>query len=237
MQTINPFSDPEFKKSILKGEGIDIEETQAETIEYEILGEGEEENGFNEIISSAPVIPHSKEIKNIILDASQIAKNEKEERAIELNKNLNKVLSEYNKEYGMSLSLDLNNLSASLVACADPKSRRTLELYLSEIFQSIRPILILQMIGKLTMTIEYLLDPQRLLDENDLTTADKFVIVEKLMDYISRLEDMKDSIVVKGSDLELKKLRDEEGGERDMTEEEKKTVDQFMAMFKKDSGV
>lgn len=235
MQTINPFSDPEFKKSILQGEGIGVE---PEIVEYEILGEENESqdtNGFDNIISSAPKIP--SQVKNIILDASQIAKNEKEAKAIELNRNLNTVLTKYNKEYGLSLNIDLNSLSNTLVNVADPQSRRTLELYLSEIFQSIRPVLILQMISKLSMTIEYLLDPSRLLDENNLNIPDLFVVCEKLLDYIGKLEELRDEVVIKGSDLELQKMRDETGGERDMTEEEKKNVESFLNMFKKDAGM
>lgn len=235
MQTINPFSDPEFKKSILQGEGIG---TEPEVIEYEILGEEDnnsETDGFDSIISSAPKIP--SQVKNIILDASQIAKNEKEARAIELNKNLNTVLTKYNKEYGLSLNIDLNSLSNTLVNVADPHNRRTLELYLSEIFQSIRPVLILQMISKLSMTIEYLLDPQRLLDENNLNIPDLFVVCEKLLDYIGKLEELRNEVVIKGSDLELQKMKDESGGEREMTEEEKKNIEDFMSMFKKDNGI
>lgn len=243
MKTINPFSDPEFKKSILRGEGIiDDNGESVEEIEYEILGEDAsissvtEQEGFESILNSAPKIP--SQVKNIILDASQIAKNEKEARAIELNRNLNTVLTKYNKTYGLNLQVDLNSLSNTLVSCSDPQSRRTLELYLSEIFQSIRPVLILQMISKLSMTIEYLLDPKRLLDENNLNTADLFVVCEKLLDYIGKLEELRDEVVIKGSDLELQKIKDEAGGgSRDMTDEEKKTVEDFMSLFKKDSGL
>lgn len=235
MNTVNPFSDPEFKKSILREEGINIDEEQVEEIGYEVLGEDEEENSFDTVISSAPTIP--SQVKSIILDASQIARNEKEARAIELNKNLNTVLTKYNKEYGLNLQVDLNSLSNTLVNVSDAKSRRTLELYLSEVFQSIRPILLLQMISKLSMTVEYLLDPQRLLDENNLNIPDLFVACDKILDYIAKLEDMKDSIIIKGSDLELSKIKDENGGSREMTEEEKKVVDNFMNLFKRDSGM
>jgi hypothetical protein len=47
---------------------------------------------------------------------------------------LNQVMTKYNKEYGLDLNIDFSSMSRTLVAISDPKDRRTLELYLSEIF-------------------------------------------------------------------------------------------------------
>lgn len=234
MNTINPFSDPEFKKKILKDEGILSDEPQE--LDYEILEDNSvSEVGFDNIISNAPKIP--SQVKNVILDASQIAKTGKEQKAIELNKTLNEVFTRYNKEYKTDLQIDFNSLSRTLVNVADPKSRRTLELYVSEVFQSIRPVLILQMISKLTLAIEYITDPSRLLNDNLLNLPDLFVACDKILDYIGKLEDLKDQIMVKGSSLELQKLAEEQEGEIGETEEQKKMIEDFMVLFKKDNGL
>ena len=231
MNTVNPFSDPEFKKQILKNEGRDL----GDNTEYEILEPSEEVDyeELNQVISKAPKIPAN--VKNVILDASQIAKNDKESRAIELNRSLNEVFTKYNKEYKTDLQIDFNSLSRTLVNVSDPKSRRTLELYVSEVFRSIRPILILQMISKLTMAVEYITDPSRLLNDNLLNLPDLFIACDKILDYIAKLESLKDEILIKGADTELSKIAEEHGEE--VTDEQKQMVDDFMKLFKKDSGV
>lgn len=245
MQTINPFADPEFKKSILRGEGIlDDDSKPVEEIEYEILGEDttsispdEGAEGFDSIISSAPKIPHTKEIQNIILDASQISKNRDEAKALEIRQSLNQVLTSYNKKYGLDLNIDLSNLSRTLVNVASPEKRRVLELYVSEVFKSMKPVIYLHLLSRLQLLIDYILDPAKLFSNGDLNTADLFVVVEKLLSYVQQISDMSEEISIKGSDLELQKIKDETGGTREMTDEEKQTIEDFMTLFKKDSGV
>ena len=64
----NPFSSEEFRKQILQDEGI---------VEPEVMGEdNNEEFDLKALIKSAPQIP--KSAKNIIMDASALAKNDRE---------------------------------------------------------------------------------------------------------------------------------------------------------------
>lgn len=226
----NPFNDPEFKKQILEKEG----RVNTDPGDYEILESTEVTNNLKSIISGAPKIPG--QVKNVILDASAIAKNEKEAKAAEVNLALNDIFSRYNKEYGTDLQINFSSLSQTLVNVADPKSRHILELFVSEVFQSVRPILILHMIGKLTLAIDYITDPARMFG-GDMTLQDVFIAVEKIMQFIGQLEDMRSEIVIKGSDLELKKIS-EELGDADMSDpESKKVIDEFMNLFKSDSGM
>lgn len=221
---INPFSDPEFKKKILEKE-------KNRGDDYEVLGE------FKEIIANAPKIPASTSIKNVILDSSTLARNEKEAKAKEMSMALNKVFTDYNKEYNTDLQIDFSNLSNTLVNVSDPKTRHVLELYLSEVFKSIRPVLILHMIQKLTLAIDYVLDPVRMFDTNNLSIPDLFLVIEKIMDYINVLNNMKKEVEIKGSDLELRKLADENNNNVLDDPDSKKAVDDFMKLLRGESGI
>jgi hypothetical protein len=234
METINPFASDEFKKHIMESEGISPSSSpdDMEILEPEDLGDENKE--FKDIIKNTPKIP--KGVKNVILDASALSKNEKEAKATELNLALSDVLSRYNKEYGTSLSVDFSSMSRTMVAVSDPKSRRILELYLSEIFQSIRPVLILQMISKLTLAIDYILDPERMFG-GELQLTDIWISIEKIMQYIQQLEAMKDEILIKGADLELKKLGDQDRSQEIGDLDQNEVVRDFMKMFKKDNGL
>lgn len=223
---INPFNDPEFKKTIIdKERGSD-----SSSSDYEVLdstGQGD----LKSIISGAPTLP--KTAKNLILDASAIAKNEKDEKAKEISLALNNVFTEYNKEYGTDLQINFNSLSQTLVNVSDPKSRRVLELYLSEFYGSMRPILIMHLIQRLVIAIEYVTDPSRMFGQ-DLTTADVFVVVEKLMYYINQLDEMKSEIKIDGSDLELKKIADH--SDMDLqSSKSKEVIDHFMNLLNKET--
>lgn len=221
---INPFNDPEFKKTI-----IDKERGGNSSSDYEVLDSDSSigQSDLKSIISGAPTLP--KTAKNLILDASAIAKNEKDEKAREISLALNNVFTEYNKEYGTDLQINFNSLSQTLVNVSDPKSRRVLELYLSEFYGSMRPILIMHLIQRLVIAIEFVTDPSRMFGQ-DLTTADVFVVVEKLMFYINQLDEMKSEIKIEGSDLELKKMS--ESSNLDLqSSESKEVIDNFMNLL------
>lgn len=236
MSAVNPFSDPEFKKQLLEKEkGKTAVDNSGD---YEILQPEEDiSKEFNNIIQGAPKIPNAKSVKNIIMDASAISSNQKEQKALELTQKLNQVFTGYNKEYGLDLHVDFSSLSNTLVNVADPKSRHILELYVSEIFKSIRPILILNMISKLCLLVDYLLRPENLFDKSQLSIQDSFIIVEKLLFYLEQLDSLKDSITIQGSDLELKKIAEETGNQELASPEAQKTVQEFLKLFQKEQGI
>ena len=57
------------------------------------------------------------------------------------------------------------------------------------------------------------------------------------MQFIQQLEDMKSQIIVKGSDLELKKIAEESENEELNSEESKQIVADFMRLFQKEHGI
>jgi len=225
MESINPFADPEFKKTLMEKEGLSsgsndvIEELEPEELKT--------------IIQGAPVIP--KAAKNMILDASAMSKGVQEQKVKEMESSLNQVLSNYNKEFGLDLHLNLSDLSKSLVLVSDDKNRRILELYLSKIYKSIKPILYLHLIQKLSLTIDYVLDPQRLFGNEGLSSADYFIVVEKLIQYIDQLSQLRSEIEISGDSLELKKIAEEDTGVDLSDEESQRTVEEFMKLFRKEN--
>ena len=241
IDSTNPFNDPEFKKQILAKEGKfgsdnssnfdDVEEASVEVIPSTTS----ESNLMNEIIASQPVIP--KTVKNLIADASALALNDREKMVQETNLALNNIFTEYNKIYGTDLSIDFNSLSNTLVNVSNPETRRTLELYVSEIFKSIRPVLLLHLISRLKIAIDYITAPERMFDQNQLSLPDLFLVVEKLMSYIQSLDEIAKSTTVKDSDKQLEKLAQEKNDPNLKSDESKKAVDEFMKLFNREHGI
>jgi hypothetical protein len=223
IQNSNPFNDPEVRKQILKEEG--------KLDHYDVV-----ENDIKSMVVNAPKIP--KSASNIIMDANAIAKNAKDAKAKEMNLALNNIFTEYNKKYGTDLSINFDNMSQTLMDVANPEKRKVLELYVSEVFQSLKPIMLLHLISRLSLALDYILAPERLLDTNQLSIPDLFLVVEKLQTYIMNLTDILDSsAIVKDSDKILKKLADEKGDDDLQSEEAKLAVDNFMALFKREKGI
>lgn len=166
-----------------------------------------------------------------------MALNEKEKKVQEMNLALNNVFTEYNKAYGTDLSIDFNSLSNTLIAVSSPETRRTLELYVSEVLKSVRPVLLLHLIAKLQIAIEYVTAPERMFDQNQLSLPDLFLVIDKLISYIQNLEDIVKSSAVKDSDKLLEKLAQEKGDVNLKSEESKKAVEEFMKLFNNEHGI
>lgn len=226
---LNPFSDPEFRDMLLKKEGI------KDNTGYDVLipEDVSPENEMKNIISNAPSIPGSKGIKRVIHDASSLAKQEKEERSQQMSMALNNLFSQYNEKYGLEVNVCFDDISKSIVALADPKSRRELELYVSNTFEGFKSLIYIKLMSSMSIVIDHMLDPSRLMS-SDFSSADYFLIVEKLMSYIETLERLKSSIVIAGSDIELGQLGAMDVGGADKMSDEAK---EFLKMMKRSKGI
>lgn len=227
LDSLNPFSDPMFKKQLLEKEG----KLNQNPDNYEVL-EPEEVADLKNIITSAPKLP--KQAKNLILDASALAKNEKDQKAKEISLALNKVFSQYNSEYGLNLEVSFDSLSQTLVDVADEKKRRILQLYLSQTFDAIRPILIMHLIQRLALAIDYITAPERLFGP-EMSSQDIFIVVEKLMQYIDQLNQMKSDIEIEGAGAELRKIAADMRDDSINSDENKEMIENFMSLFRKDT--
>ena len=225
IESSNPFNDPEVKKQLLRNEGIE---------EPEVI---EETDYIKDMLASAPQLP--KSAKNIILDSSTLLKHDRDAKSKEFNLALNSIISSYNEKYGTSISLDLDSISTSLVEIADPDKRKVLELYVSEVFKSIKPLLLLHVLNRLVICLNYVTDPKRFLDigNSGLTLPDLFLVLEKLMGYINSIDEITKSISIDSSDAILQKLADEKNDSSINSPESKEAVENFMKLFKKDAGI
>jgi hypothetical protein len=93
------------------------------------------------------------------------------------------------------------------------------------------------MLSKLSLAIDYVLDPKNLFDKSQMTIQDTFLAVREIMNFITQIEEMKDDIMIDGSELELKKLAEKTGNEEFDDPETKKTIEKFMDLLKKDNGI
>jgi hypothetical protein len=225
IESSNPFNDPEVKKQLLRNEGIE---------EPEVI---EEKDYIKDMLASAPQLP--KSAKNVILDSSTLLKQDRDAKSKEFNLALNSIISSYNEKYGTSISLDLDSISTSLVEIADPDKRKVLELYVSEVFKSIKPLLLLHVLNRLVICLNYVTDPKRFLDigNSGLTLPDLFLVLEKLMGYINSIDEITKSISIDSSDAILQKLADEKNDSSINSPESKEAVENFMKLFKKDAGI
>lgn len=172
MLSINPFGSEEAKRQILGDAGVTpVDEN------YEIPDPDNDLSDFQNIISSTPVIPKAtgNAVKTIIKDAGALLKDNQEAKSQQMNLALSDVMTKYNKEYGLDLHVDFNSLSKTLVACSDTKKQKILQLYVSKIFRGIRPLILLNMISKLTLALDVLLSPDKLLNPNELSLTDLFL--------------------------------------------------------------
>jgi hypothetical protein len=226
IEAVNPFTDPEFKKQILGDKGPN-------SADYETIDDITESESLKSIISGAPVIPNEKKFSNLILDASAIAKNEKEAKAQEVSMALNTVFTNYNKKYGLNLNINLNSLSQTLVNVSDDKSRRVLELYLSKTFKSFKSIMILHLLSRLSLALDYITDPQRMFS-SEFTLADIFLATNQILGFIDQLTDLKKEIEITGDDLELQKIAEQDSSVDLDSDESKATIQSFMDLFNKE---
>ena len=209
---MNPFNSKEFKEKILAKEG-----KQEASDDYELFDD---------------IIEEKSDLKNIIVGAPSIPK-----KAAEMELALNDIFTSYNKQYGIQLNLDLHSLSNTLATVAtDPKSTRVLELYTSRIYRNAKAVLSLHLIQRLSLVIDYVTRPENMLDSSELTLADKFLVIEKLISYIQTLGDLKDTMEIEGDDLELQKLAEENSDLDFDSEESKEAINNFMKLFNNEFG-
>lgn len=238
----NPFDDPIFKKAVLAKEmnndddyELMINDDSLSNFDGpELIPEtNNNDPGLTDLLNSVPKIP--KAAKNVIVDASALAKNQKEEKEQEMITALSNVFTKYNKKYGTSLQIDLSDLSKTLVNVSDPEKRQTLELYVSEVFKSIKPILLLHLITKLSLAMDYVLQPERMFDQSQLSIPDLFLVIEKLQEYIMNLNEIIKTTTIEDSDQILKKLSENKENSVMDNPDSKQVIQDFMSLFKNES--
>lgn len=228
INSINPFSgDDELRKQILSREGRDP------LPDFQDQEDITATQDLRSIITNTPKVP--KSVSRVIQDASSLAATKRDEKSQELTVALTDMMTDLNKQYGLDLEgIDLNNFSNTLVNITDPRRRKVLELYLSEISQSIRPVLYLHILQRLMLVIDQVLRPENLLS-NEWSSADKVLLIEKLIQEAQAVGDLVDSIKIEDSDKILEKLAAESNQSDINSDENREIVQQFLDMFRKKS--
>lgn len=243
LTTTNPFNSEEIKRTILEKEGL-VDQTSSPQVLVEDPVEDAtiDEDFDNEpgtVINpqtAASIVSNSyrsisKDAQVIIHDATSITTRDKIEKSKEVSAALNRVFTEYNSKYGLSLKFDFTSLSQSLLYITDKKNFRTLELFVSETFGRFRALIMVKVLQSIAILADDILDPKRLLS-NEVEYTDKFLVVEKLLTYVDMIEKLYAQVKIVGADTELAKLKDETEGvsEAGMTNEEmKKFLDLVLA--------
>ena len=224
MESINPFGSDELRNQILAKEGrLDFDDQSQEN--DDLMG----------IISSAPAIP--KSAKNVILDSKAMAIANRKEKEGEIAVALTDMLTDLNEQYDLNLDgININNFTQTLVNVIDPQKREILELYVSEISRSIKPVLYLHILQRLILVMDNVLSPE-VLFSNEFSAPDKVLLLEKIVAMAGELSDALEEMKVDNSDAILKKLAEERNDSNLDSPESKKMIEEFMAMFKKDNGV
>ena len=220
----NPFGSDDLRNKILAKEGrLDIDNQSQDN--DDIMG----------IISSAPVIPNSA--KNVILDSKAMAIANRKEKEGEIAVAITDMLTDLNEQYDLDLDgININNFTQTLANVIDPKKREILELYVSEISKSIKPVLYLHILQRLMLVMDNVLSPE-VLFSNEFSAPDKVLLLEKIVAMAGELSDALEEMKVENSDAVLKKIAETKNDENLESPESKKIIEEFMSMFKKDKGL
>ncbi len=220
----NPFGSDDLRNKILAKEGrLDID------------SQSQDNDDLMGIISSAPVIPNSA--KNVILDSKAMAIANRKEKEGEIAVAITDMLTDLNEQYDLDLDgININNFTQTLANVIDPKKREILELYVSEISKSIKPVLYLHILQRLMLVMDNVLSPE-VLFSNEFSAPDKVLLLEKIVAMAGELSDALEEMKVENSDAVLKKIAETKNDENLESPESKKIIEEFMSMFKKDKGL
>lgn len=150
------------------------------------------------------------EVSRTIHEASQVTKSDS--IAVEkANAVFAQIFQELNVKYNLNVSINMESFADTLSTLTDPSNKRTIELYISEAFSSFRLGVYLKLMQSISILSEKILDPKELLSD-ETSYSDKFIIVEKLFQYMAQLEEIYSKVKIKDSDMKLDKIQQSQGG-------------------------
>lgn len=247
--SLNPFSDPEFRKEFLKDKGLlkNDKSDKGGSEDYEVIPPSDITIGkeTGKVINPIDVINRSSKIPNsvgtIMHDLSggkNMGALTKTKRAEEIRNSLDKIFTEYNEKYGLELKLDLTSTSNMLAELADPTTFRVYQLYLSEFMTRAKSLVYQKILTTILLLLDKIMEPNNLLGD-ELTLADQFTAVEKLINMLGVFTQFQDQIEIPGAGTELQKIANDtrmasdEGGDVRSKEE----VKEFMQALLREKGI
>lgn len=244
----NPFSDKEFRKQFLKDKGLlkdDKGKAGGCDEDYEVLTPedpvGKESgtviNPVN-LINTSSRIPAS--VKNIMHDVSTsrgAGAIDKVQKSKDIKNALNKVFTDYNEAYGLELHVDLDSTANMLAELADPGKFRIFELYVNNAYSRLRSMVYLKMMQSIMLLVDDITNPKNLLG-TELNLADKWNVLDRMLNLFNQMELVKDSIKIEGAEEELTRIGQDIKGESDEADvRNNANVKEFMEAMLKGTGI
>jgi hypothetical protein len=137
--------------------------------------------------------------------------------------------SELNTTYGLKVRLDINSFAKSLEYLIDPRNKEAMSLYLSEAFGRFRIILYYQYLTSIVQLSSQILDPNYI-GSQSIPIQDRFIMVEKLYDFMDKLETLNSRVHIPDSEL---KLRNVSASNEDSIDTNSNKVQDFLENFRK----
>nr|DAM52965.1 MAG TPA: hypothetical protein [Caudoviricetes sp.] len=111
----------------------------------------------------------------------------------------------YNQKYGLNINLEVETIMSNFKSIIDPKELQVFEVYLSEAYSRFRLVIY----QRLMITIAGLVDEISKPLGNDVPIQDRYVMIDKLLDYMTKINQVYEEIKIEHSDVELQRLSGE----------------------------
>jgi hypothetical protein len=111
----------------------------------------------------------------------------------------------YNAKYGLSININTDSIMDNFKSIIDPNDMKVFEIYLAEAYGRFRLVIY----QKLMITISALIDDISKPMGNEISMQDRYIMIEKLLDYLSKINAIHADIKIGHADSELKRLSSE----------------------------
>jgi len=115
---------------------------------------------------------------------------------------------ELNTTYGLDIRFDMDSFTNTLSYIIKPKNKAAIELYLSEAYSRVRATLYMLYLNAIAQLSTQILDP-RFISSNSMSYTDKLLLMRELFQYIQSLDQIYENVNVKDSDIQLRKLAED----------------------------
>lgn len=217
MNFVDPFSNDTARyKKLLNDDSPTLESMKKDdNVEY---ADAEEILSSHTVKGLSPEIFQETQKK---IDDLKINKEQKQEVV----KMFNTLFDDLNKKYNLDLHVDFDSFCGSLTSIIDPVKNRVMEMYLSEAYGRFRTIIYLKYLQAITLLSNQILDPKYLLSES-MTYEQKLDILEKLYEFMDRMNSIYEKVHIDSVDLKLEKVSEDSRPTYDLNSSE---VQDFMS--------
>jgi hypothetical protein len=199
------FNDEDLKRIIKQKESL--LNPKIPSMDDVVKNDKPEDDGV--VYTEAEEVPYNKkDSKSIIIGNADILRSKDPELVKKSMETFKGLFTDLNAKYGFDIQMDFTSFVENLNVIIDPRNKRVVELYMSETFDRFKVLINLKLIQAVTTLAEKILDPAELLSESTSYT-DKFIMLEKLFNFMKQLTELAKEIKIQSADLELGKISSE----------------------------